>query len=364
MIIKEIIDILEKHAPLTWQEDYDNSGIQVGNVQNKLTQTLVSLDITEAVLDEAISQNCNLIIAHHPLIFGKVKSISGKSEVERCIIKAIKNDICIYAIHTNLDNTLKKGVNTKIAELLGLQHIRALLPKENLLFKLVFYVPVEAKETVLEALYKTGAGSIGNYDECSFSQEGTGTFRPLQNSNPAIGTLGTQEKVKEYRTEIIVPSHLLNIAIKELKEAHPYEEVAYDVVALKNMVDGLGSGAIGALEKPLEANDFLVFLKEKFRAEQVKYTNYNKPIQTVAICGGSGSFLIKNALAQKADAYITADIKYHEFFELNERMMLVNIDHYDMEKIVPELIIEIIKEKNTNFAAILSKINTNPAKYF
>ncbi len=362
MKISEIMNCLEQVAPLQLQESYDNAGLITGESGWEVTGVLVTLDATEAVIDEAISKKCNLVVAHHPIVFSGLKKINGKTYVERTIIKAIKNDIAIYAIHTNLDN-VQQGVNLKIAKKLGLINTQILQPKSGLLNKLVTFVPHASLEQVKKAIFEAGAGNIGNYDECSFAVTGNGTFRGNENSNPAAGKPGQQHTEPESRLETIFPSYLKNKVLAALFQAHPYEEVAYDIYTLENQWNGVGAGLIGELQEPMESMNFLKHLKIKMNIEAIRYTEVDKPIRKVALCGGAGSFLLRHAISAGADAYVSADFKYHEFFDAENKVMIADIGHYESEFFTKELLKEIILEKFPTFAVLLSELNTNPIKY-
>jgi dinuclear metal center YbgI/SA1388 family protein len=361
--IKEIIKHLELVAPLSYQESYDNSGLLVGNEENEVTAVLITLDVTEEVIEEAISLGCNLIIAHHPIIFKGLKTLTGKNYVERTVLKAIKNDIALYAIHTNLDN-VKNGVNKKICEKIGLKNIEVLVPKTDTLSKLVTFVPEDYADKVKEALFSAGAGQIGNYNDCNFSIKGIGEFTPSDKANPAIGTKGHKEKVNEVRIEVVVPSFKVNNIISELKKNHPYEEVAYYLNPLSNSNQEVGSGMIGYLENSMNPVDFLKHLKSTMNLNVIRHTSLGTDnIQKIAVCGGSGSFLLSKAIQQKADVYISADFKYHEFFDADKKIIIADIGHYESEIYTKDLIFDIISEKFFKFALNLSKTVTNPISY-
>lgn len=362
--IKEILTELEKLAPLPYQEDYDNAGLLVGSPDTEVTGVLFTLDITEDIVGEAIRKQCNLVVAHHPIIFKGLKKLNGKNYVERTVIKAIKNDIALYASHTNLDHVVG-GVNWQIAHRLGLQNIKVLAPKKQILNKLAFFCPVENTQSVLEALFEAGAGEIGEYRNCSFRSEGLGTFLPGENANPVTGTRGKLETVEEHRVEVMLPSHLQAQVLRVLKRAHPYEEVAYYLSALENENQEVGAGAIGELPEAMETGGFLAHLKEKMDASMIKYTEpTGRKIRRVAVCGGTGSFLLRNAILAKADVYVTADYKYHEFFDAERRIMICDIGHYESEVFTKNLLHDYISGKFSNFALCLSEISTNPVRYF
>lgn len=364
MTIKDICDELESIAPLSYQESYDNSGLLVGNPANTAKGVLLSLDVTEAVIQEAVDKGCNMLVAHHPLIFGGVKKLTGKNYVERCIVKAIKADVAIYAIHTNLDN-VSHGVNDMICEKLGLQNTRILSPKEDTLSKLVVYIPENAAEAVRNAMFEAGAGHIGDYSECSFSALGSGTFMGGEGANPAIGKVGRRHTESEARVETIVPNAQLTSVIEAMISAHPYEEVAYDLFKMVNTNSNVGSGMIGTLPSPMSFSSFLEHVKKNLQTDVVRHTNQvSEEIQKVAVCGGSGSFLLGAAIANRADVFITGDFKYHQFFDADGRIVIADVGHYESEQFTPVLIERLLKGKFPNFALHLSEINTNPINYF
>jgi len=364
MQIFHVIHALEQWAPLAYQEDYDNCGLLVGDKNIDCTGILVSLDVTEEVLSEAIQKKCNLIVAHHPIIFKGIKKINGNTYAERIIINAIKHDIAIYAIHTNLDNVID-GVNHALAEKLGLQNTAILQPKNNLLNKLYTFVPPTHKEVVLSALFKAGAGHIGNYSECSFGISGTGTFLPSEGTRPFSGIIGTRSNEAEEKIEVIFPSYLKNIVIEALLESHPYEEVAYDIVELKNNFQNVGAGLIGYLPEPLEETAFLKNLKIIVGTPVIRHTPLlGKKISKVAICGGAGVFLTGAAIRAKADIFVTADVKYHDFFEPDGRIVLADIGHWESEQYTIDRILAFLSEKFPTFAVRKTEVKTNPVTYF
>lgn len=361
--IKDILDYLENWAPPSYQEDYDNSGLITGNDQDALKGIIIALDCTEKVVDEAIRKGCNLIVAHHPIVFRGLKKLTGKSYIERTVIKAIKNDIAIYAIHTNLDHIVS-GVNSKIAAQLGLTDTRILRPRKDTLSKLTTFIPKNDTERVMEAIHAAGAGMIGNYKNCSFRVPGTGTFLPAGNANPTIGNLGILEKVPEDRVEVIFPSHLKSGILRALFNTHPYEEVAYYLHDLSNTDNETGAGMIGDLESPMHILDLLELLKKKLRVNVIRHTEpVKETIQKIALCGGSGSFLLPDAIARGADIFISGDFKYHEFFDAENHLVIADIGHYESEQFTKELIYDKLVEKFTNIALHFTEVNTNPIKY-
>ena len=364
MKIKEITNYLESIAPLYFQEDYDNSGLLVGNENTIVDGALITLDCTEEVVEEAIALGCNLIIAHHPIIFSGLKKLTSNNYVERIIIKAIKNDIAIYAIHTNLDN-VANGVSAKIAEKLGVENCKILSPKKDLLRQLAVYCPSSDAEKVRNELFKAGAGDIGNYDECSFTSVGEGTFRANEGCNPHLGEIGERHQEKEEKIEVIFPKHKEQAIISAMKNVHPYEEVAYQIYILDNLYENVGSGVVGKLSKVVDSAKFLELLKRTMKTDCVRYSKLVKSkIERVAICGGSGSFLLSNAIKAKADIFITADFKYHEFFDAEDDIIIADIGHYESEQFTKDLIYDFLTKKFSKFAIQLSKVNTNPIKYF
>lgn len=365
MRIKNVTDYLETIAPLSLQESYDNSGLIVGDAAQEITQVLVCLDATEAVIDEAIRKGCNLVIAHHPIVFSGLKKLNGKNYVERVVIKAIRNDIAIYALHTNLDNVLYNGVNQKIAEKLGVSSLQVLKPLKQRLCKLVTFCPVAYAEAVRNALFAAGAGHIGNYDSCSFNVPGEGTFLANSAATPFVGEKEQLHRENETRIEMVFPDHLQQQLVACLKATHPYEEVAYDIYRLENEHPVAGAGVIGELATEMPVAAFLQHLKTSLQLSCIRYTSTHKTsIRRVAICGGAGSFLLKDAIAAGADVFVTADFKYHEFFDAGQQLMIADTGHYESEFYTIELIAEILTKKFHTFAVIFSEIITNPVKYY
>lgn len=362
--IKELTSYLESLAPLSTQESYDNSGLIIGDPNKEVSSALFSLDCTEEIVDEAIAAGISLIIAHHPIVFKGLKSITGKNYVERTILKAIKNDIAIYAIHTNFDN-YKHGVNAEIAERIGLKNTSILAPKHGVLSKLHVFVPSAHLEAVREALFSAGAGQIGKYSECSFSNEGLGTFKAGDGTNPFVGEIGKRQEEKECKIEVLLPTNSVSSVLNAVRGVHPYEEIAYDIVPLSNVNQDNGSGMIGELDEEIDVLDFLNHLKQTFGAEGIRYTNAVKPrVKKIALCGGSGSFLIEQAKRAGADVYVTGDVKYHEFFDADGQIMIADIGHYESEQFTSNRLAAVIKEKFPKFAVHLTRNNTNPINYF
>lgn len=364
MKVVDIISAIERFAAPELQEDYDNAGLITGNGSWNCTGVLCTLDVTVDVVREAKEHECNLIVAHHPIVFRGLKRINGKTYVEQVVIEAIKNDIAIYAAHTNLDNVVL-GVNGRIAQKLGLQNISILQPRHKMLRRLITFAPIDKAEAVRQAVFAAGAGHIGNYSECSFNSEGTGTFKAEAGADPYVGEVGRQHQERETKIEIVFPFYLENQVVKALIDNHPYEEVAYDIFTMENVHFGIGAGVVGTLEGPVEEKEFLKFVRETFGVGCIRHTPLlGKPVNKVAVCGGAGSFLIKAARSMGADIYITADVKYHEFFDAEGRMVIADIGHYESEQFTVDLLHDLLEEKFPTFAVLKTSVNTNPVQYF
>lgn len=364
MKIKELTSFLETIAPLHYQEPYDNSGLLVGNPEWDIKKALICLDSTESIVDEALKNQCDIIIAHHPIIFSGLKKLNGKNYIERTVIKAIEHKIAIYAIHTNLDN-MHNGVNDKIANKLGLEDTYVLQPRKQSLKKLIVFVPISHADTVANALFEAGAGHIGNYSHTGFNSLGVGTFKGNEGSSPTIGKKGVVEQVTEFRFETIFAAHLENRIMKAMFASHPYEEVAYDIIALDNLTDLIGAGKIGSLPEPMPTAQFLELVKNNLNCGVIRHTKLCKPtVQKVALCGGSGAFLLQDALRQNADVFVSSDFKYHQFFDAEDRIIIADVGHYESEQFTKELIFELLQQKFPTFALHFSEINTNPIHYF
>ncbi|WP_445738069.1 Nif3-like dinuclear metal center hexameric protein [Mariniflexile sp.] len=364
MIVQDVINHLEELAPLAYAEDFDNVGLLVGNKNTEITGVLVTLDTLEAVVDEAIKENCNLIVSFHPIILKGLKKLTGKNYVERVVMKAIKHDIAIYSMHTALDNALN-GVNDMICNQLQLRNKHILIPQSETIKKLTTYVPKEEAEQLRNALFNTGAGSIGNYSNCSFNVEGYGTFNGNENTNPTKGQKGTLHTENETKITVTFPKHLESQVLQTLFKSHSYEEVAYEVVTLENKNQHIGMGMVGEWEESMSELDFLVFLKDKMNTQSIRHSAFlDKKIKRIAVLGGSGSFAIEAAKSAGADAFVTADLKYHDFFTAENNILLADVGHYESEQFTKNLLVAYLTKKITNFAIILSKTNTNPVKYF
>jgi len=363
MILSEITSFLNSRIPLSLQESYDNCGLLIGNTDTEITGAMVCLDFTDEVLDEAIEKNCNLVISHHPLIFSGIKSLTGNTDTERLIIRTIRENIAVFALHTNLDNHYE-GVNHFLCSKLGITNTEILRPMPDKLRKLVTFCPPSHAYQVREAIFNAGAGQIGNYDNCSYNTTGEGTFRALAGANPFVGEMGKLHSEIELRIETIFPYFLEKAVLTALKLAHPYEEVAYDIYPLSNLNHRIGSGMIGTLPQAVDAEEFLNHVKNILHIGCIRHTHLkNKKVQRIAVCGGSGSFLIRDAITCNADIYMTGDIKYHDFFIPGNRMILADIGHFESEQFTKELIYTLLKKKFTTFALFISGTNTNPVNY-
>jgi dinuclear metal center YbgI/SA1388 family protein len=363
IVVKDILRALESVAPFSYQEEYDNSGLLVGSSEAAVKGVLLSLDITDSVIEEAIANKCNLIVSHHPIIFRGIKQLVDSTLIGRLLIKAVQHNISIIAIHTNLDN-VPHGVNFALAKALRLSNTRILQPKQGLLRKLVTFCPEKSANQVRNALFEAGCGHIGRYDACSYNTEGSGTFRAQEGSNPYVGSIGQIHVEPEIRIETIFPAHLEKAVVKALQKNHPYEEVAYDIFVLQNANPYIGAGLIGELPLEMGGEEFLLFVKNQLEINGLRYAGAtSKTIHRVAICGGSGAFLIQDAIRAGADAYITGDIKYHEFFDHQHQLVLVDAGHYETERYSISLLSDILTEKFNTFAVLISKINTNPVRF-
>lgn len=364
MLIQDIIDVLEQYAPPAFQEDFDNAGLLVGDPTRACTGVTCTLDATEEVIAEAAANGCNLVVTYHPILFKGLKRITGRTYPERAVMRAIRADISIYAIHTNLDN-VRGGMNARISAVLSLQDLKPLEQKPGLLRKLFVFVPVSHAEPVRQAIFDAGGGHIGQYSACSFNSEGIGTYLPGEGAQPYLGSVGTLHQEPEIRIEVIFPSHVQAAILKAMIKAHPYEEVAYDIVALENSHPGIGTGWIGALAQPVGELEFLQMLKERFQLTVIRHTPLlNRNVSRVAICGGAGSFLTPAAIRAGADWLVTADVKYHEFFGAEGQIVLADIGHFESEQFTPRLLYDILREKFSTFALFISQVRTNPVRYF
>ncbi len=364
MRVREITDYIESFAPLAYQESYDNAGLQTGDPDQEATAALICVDVTYDVIQEALRLAANLIISHHPLIFSGLKKLTGSNYTERLVIEAIRHNLSIYAAHTNLD-AMHHGVNHKMAERLGLTNTSILVPMNDHLRKLVFFVPIDHAAPVRQEIFKAGAGHIGHYDMCSFNAPGEGTFRGSEDSDPFVGEKGTMHTEPELRVETIFPRERESQILRAMIRAHPYEEVAYDIYPLANRYDQAGAGAIGELHEPADEQSFLQLLKDRFDTPVVRHTGFlDRKIKKVAVCGGSGSYLLPDAIASGADAFVSGDFKYHQFFDADGRILVADIGHYESEQFTKEIFYEFLMKKFPKFAVHLSEVNTNPVNYY
>lgn len=363
MKIKEILQTIEHLAPLPLQESFDNCGVQIGDVSHEVKAVLLCIDVTEDVMDEAIRLGCNLVISHHPLAFRSFKSLTGKNYVERCMIKACKHDIVVYAAHTNLDNAVG-GVNYQLAKILDLQQVKILAPQKSSLIKLVTFVPVDYAESVRTVLFNAGAGNIGNYDACSYNITGEGTYRGGENSNPFLGEKGELHRETEIRIEVILPVFKQKEVLNALLAIHPYEEPAYDFYKLENTWAQAGSGIVGTLPDPMEEEDFLYYLKDTLHLSSIQHSTYRGTmIHEVALCGGSGAFLIPQAIGYGADIFITGEAKYNDFYDVEDKILLTTVGHYESEVCTKDIFYDLISAKHPEVELNLSQFDVNPVKY-
>ena len=361
--VNDICLALEELAPLALQENYDNAGLQVGERQQPLSGVLLCVDVTEEIVQEAVEKNCNMIISHHPLIFNGIKSITGENYVERTLRMSILNDIAIYSSHTNLDIS-KRGVNQWIANKIGLKNIQPLTSVSNEQLKAVVFVPKSHEMLLRNAIFEVGAGQIGDYDCCSFSSTGIGTFRASDACKPYVGKPDVLHCEEEIRMEIILQPHLKNKVLKAIYAVHPYEEPAIDFYSMQTGMAQNGVGALGELETPEDETQFLNRMKTLFRIPVIRHTEFlNKPIQKVALCGGSGSSFIRTVIAQKADVFLSSDFKYHDFFSAEKKLIIADIGHFESEECTKEIFFEQLSKKFPTFAVHFSNISTNPINY-
>lgn len=363
MTVNDIANILEELAPLAHAEDFDNVGLLVGEPTTTVSGVLVTLDTLENVVDEAIAKKCNLIVSFHPIIFKGLKRLTGSNYVERVVLKAIRHNIAIYCMHTALDNS-KMGVNAKICEVLGIQNPQILIPRKGAIKKLVTYAPLADATTVKSALFAAGAGEIGKYSNCSFNLDGLGSFKAGDDANPTIGKIGEPHVEKETQINVIYSFEKEKNILKALFESHPYEEVAYEITTLENANQDLGMGMIGTLATEMEEKAFLAFVKDRMNASVVRHSEFlGRKVRKVAVLGGSGAFAITAAKQAKVDVFISADIKYHDFFQAENQLLIADIGHFETEQFTKDLLVDYLTKKIPNFAVSLSESITNPIKY-
>lgn len=363
MQIKDVISILEQMAPLAYAEDFDNVGLLVGDAQANLTGVLVAHDALEEVIEEAIAKKCNLLVCFHPIIFSGLKKLTGKDYVQRAVMKAIRNDIAIFAVHTALDNH-KEGVNKIICDQLGLINPRILSPKTQFIKKLITYAPLKYFQNVLDALHQAGAGNIGNYSQCSFSLSGEGRYMPMPGSTPTSGKIGELAVESEQRIEVTFEAYKQSAVLAALRKAHSYDEIAYEIYQTDNVHQEIGLGMVAELPHEMDERDFLHWVSDRMQAPGIRHSALlGKPIKKVAVLGGSGAFAIPAAKAANADVLVTSDLKYHDYFQAEGQLIVMDIGHFESERYTKNYIVDFLKKKITNFAISLSEVNTNPVKY-
>lgn len=363
MTVQDVIHHLEMLAPPAYSENFDNVGLLVGNRHATVTGILLTLDTLEEVVEEAAVKKCNFIVSFHPIIFSGLKKITGATYVERAVIKAIRHEIAVYAVHTALDNAFE-GVNARLCDVLGLVNRRVLIPQKETIKKLTTYIPLKDADRVRNALFAAGAGTIGNYDHCSFNVTGIGTFRGNEKTNPVIGERGKYQHEPEMQLNVTYPKHREAPILQALFKNHPYEEVAYEIITLENPNQHIGMGMVGELENPMGELDFLKQVKERLQTPCIRHSALRgKTITRVAVLGGSGAFAISHAKNCGADVFITSDIKYHDFFQAEEKLVIADVGHYESEQFTKNLLFDFLREKFTNFAIVLSECITNPVKY-
>jgi len=362
MTCGEIIKILETWAPREISLERDNPGLQVGSGKNIVKNILLSLELTMDVINESIAKECNLIITHHPLIFHPVKSLDFQRDKNSMLIeKLIKNDLTLFSAHTNLDFT-KNGVSFELAKMLGLKGIDFLVNLSANQYKISVFVPGDHVEEVADAIFNAGGGIIGEYSRCSFRTGGTGTFFGSNKTTPFLGEKGKQEQVSEIKLEAIADSWKLGGIISAVINAHPYEEPAYDIYPLKNKNINYGMGAVGELDKQLGREEFLKYVSEKLKAKCLKYTSgKSESIKKIAVCGGAGTELLKEAVQSGADAFVTADVKYHTFHDAQGKILLVDAGHYETEiHVLNQIEKELSTAAENNFKIFKYSGSTNP----
>ncbi|WP_371370673.1 Nif3-like dinuclear metal center hexameric protein [Sporomusa aerivorans] len=343
---RDIIAEVEQLAPKHFAESWDNVGLLIGRPDQDIHKVLVTLDVDTAVVEEAIAVQADMIVAHHPLLFKGLTRIRTDSPQGNMLASLIKKDVAVYAAHTNLDSA-PGGVNDVLARKLNLRNVVPLTTVyQEKLHKLVVFVPVSHVETVRAAMTAAGAGHIGNYSHCTFQTQGVGTFLPLAGTSPYIGEQNKLEYVEEYRLETIIPLSIRSQVVSAMLAAHPYEEVAYDDYLLQNTGPGSGLGRVGELSQPLTLADFINQIKSALCIQSLKAAGPTKTfIQKVAVCGGSGASLIKNAITAGADVLVTGDVKYHEAQEaIAAGLNIIDAGHFATEQPVVECLVEYLNQ--------------------
>ena len=365
MTVGDLCGWLEQRAPLRFQEDYDNSGLLVGQRSWTVTGVLCCLDADEAVVHEAVARGCNVVLSHHPIVFKGLKRLTGATAVERTVALALKHNVALYAGHTNWDS-IQGGVSFSLAQRLGLVAPRIMMPRGGELLNLVVYVPAEHASPVAEAAFGAGAGRIGAYDECHFSGSGTGTFRPLDGAQPFVGQIGVREVADEHRLEFVLPKHRKSAVQQAVWAAHPYEEVAHSWISLDNSWSEVGYGAVGNLPEPIRLGDFLAVCAAQLGAESVRYStsSLDRIVQRIAVCGGSGAEFAGAAAAAGADAYVTGDLKYHGFQDPPGGLVLVDVGHGESERPFIDDWAELIRSEFVTFAVLISETDNRPVRTY
>ncbi|HUN66397.1 MAG TPA: Nif3-like dinuclear metal center hexameric protein [Bacteroidota bacterium] len=334
MVLRDIDRLLEEWAPKALAWEGDNVGIQIGNPSGKIRTILLALDLTDEVVREAVRRRADLVMTHHPLLFRPPRALRTDDRTGRLALALARNNIALHALHTNLDFA-PGGVSHALAKELGLDRIATLQPLTGQFQKIVVFVPLSHSDAVMEAMAGEGAGRIGNYDRCSFRTAGSGTFRPLSGARPYTGSAGVLEQVGEERIEMIVPRWKSGRVIEAMRRVHPYEEVAFDLFDLATEVTGYGAGAVGSLPRAMTLRGFLAHVRRRLGTPHLRYAGRpERPVRTVAVCGGSGGEYLPAALRAGADAFVTADLRYHTFQGCDGALALIDAGHYETEVVV------------------------------
>jgi dinuclear metal center YbgI/SA1388 family protein len=361
--VSEIMHAVEAWAPpqVAWEKD--NVGLQTGDPAQDVNGVLIALELTQEILNDAVQQNCNLIVTHHPFIFHPIRNITADTPDGSLLLNLIRSGINLYAAHTNLDFS-RDGVSFALAHKLGLSDLRFLHREASGMRKIAVFVPPDYVENVTGAMAAAGAGLLGDYEYCSFRLRGTGTYKPLDGAQPFAGSVGTLEQAEEIRIEMVVPAWRLSPVVKAMISAHPYDEVAYDVFTSEALNPNFGAGVFGHYPTPLGVQEFLSRIKSVLNTPTIRYTIGNSDtVRTVAVCGGSGSDLLRSALLSGADAFVTADIKYHTFHEARGNILFVDAGHYETEIGILDSIEKYLSDKFPRTRISVTKVNTNPIQY-
>ena len=366
MTVRGIQEIMEAWAPLDIAWERDNPGLQAGDTGRRVRGILVALDVTEPVVKEAKGAGANLIVSHHPLLFRPLRSLTTRSGTERTLTALARGGIALYSAHTNLDFT-RGGTSFALAEALGLATEGFLTSSFRTESKIVTFVPPSHADSVAAAMAGAGAGVIGAYDGCSFRTEGTGTFRGGKGTHPAVGKAGVPEHAREIRLEMVAPRRAVHTVVDALKGAHPYEEVAFDVYPLDNTSGAYGMGALGTLPRAVPLADFLGRVRRALRTRSLRWSGDPRSrVRRVAVCGGSGSELLPQAIAAGADAFVTADVRYHTFQEAGTEITLVDAGHFETEFPVVAAVVDRlrgeIRARGARIPVRASSQATNPVR--